>query len=63
MGGCRCWGDDAMSSERPYPEIGFWDACLRIVAVQLEELGGRVQEARGEQECPVGVPSVVGKKP
>ena len=57
MGGCWCWGDDAVSFERPYPEIGFWDAFLRIVAVQLEVLGGLAQELGEERECPVNIPS------
>jgi hypothetical protein len=45
-------GDDAVSLERPYPEVSFWDASLRIVTVQIDVLGGLVQEVGAGRECP-----------
>ena len=41
----------------PIPRSAFWDAFLRIVAVQLEVLGGLAQELGEERECPVNIPS------
>ena len=63
MGGCWCWGDNAVSFERPYPEIGFWDAFLRIVVVQLDVLGRLVEEVREGRGALLVSRVVVGKKP